>query len=521
MGTPPNSPGLATAPDLALDARSVTKVFGASRALDHVDIGVRRGEVHALVGQNGSGKSTFVKILAGFHRPDGGEATFHGKPLSLGDSEAAASAGIRFVHQDLGLVDDLSVVENVALGVGFDTKMGRISWRSETANADRAIRELGYRFDVRGVVGDLTPSERVGVGIARALRGWEQERGNGLLVLDEPTASMPADEVRRLFEVVRGVRDSGTSVIYVSHRFEEVFALADSVTVLRDGKVVTTRPMEGLDHDGLVELLLGRRLSQEIREHQPHKVAESAPVLATDGLGHGAIEELDLELHAGEVVGIAGVTGSGRETVAQLLFGAISPERGRILIDGEAVSMDGPADAVRRGIGLVPPERRQLASIPSGVRENLTLVDLKPFWRRGRLRPKAERVEVQTWIDRFSISPPDSEAPIESLSGGNQQKVLVAKWLRIKPRVLILDEPTQGVDVGSKADIHDHLRDAASAGMAVAVCSTDLEELVAVCDRVVVIVNGRVSNELSGGGLDADVLAEEILASAPRTGVSA
>lgn len=500
----------------ALSLRGISKRFGRSQALDDVALEIRHGEIHALVGQNGSGKSTLVKILAGFHQPDAGTAFASGQRITLGDPEAATKHNIRFVHQDLGLVDSLNAIENVALGAGYDTSFGRIVWRRETEAVGASLRSLGYTFDVRRPVGELTPSERVGVAVARALRGWHHSGESGLLVLDEPTASMPAPEVARLFEVIQAVRDSGTPVLYVSHRFEEIFRLADRATILRDGRVVATRPMDELDHDGLVELLLGRRLSLE---HYDSVVKDRAqPVIEAIGIGGEILEHLDLAVPRGEVLGVAGVTGSGREELAKLLFGVAKLRCGSLRIEGKTVTSFTPSEAIAHGIGLVPGDRHHQGIVPGRVRENMTLVDLAEFWSAGRLRRREEVKEVNSWIRRLSLTPADPEAPIESLSGGNQQKVMVAKWLRVKPRVLVLEEPTQGVDVGSKADIHHLLRDAAASGVSVIVVSTDLEELVHLCDRVVVIVGGRGAAELAGDGLTSERLAEAVLASSTRTG---
>ena len=503
----------------ALEIENLRKTFGGSVALQGVDVTIGPAEVHALVGQNGSGKSTLVKILAGFHQPDSGTARIYGRPLPLGDATAAAAERIRFVHQDLGLVDGLDAVENVALGPGYTTGFaGRIAWKRQTAEVEQIVRRLGYGFDVRRPVGELTASERVGVAIARAFFGWDQSDGQGLLVLDEPTASMPAPEVARLAAVIRGVRDSGTSVLYVSHRFEEVFALADRVTVFRDGLVVTSRPIEGLEHDELIELMLGRRLMHEHYESTASSTA--APLLEVRRLESDTLTDFDVTVRPGEVVGIAGVTGSGREDVAPLLFGIRHPLAGEILLDGTPMRFDSPADAIAAGIGYVPPNRRQQGVIAGGtVRENMTLVDVSPFFRRGRMSRRAEIAEVTTWIDRLSVHPPRTEKPVLELSGGNQQKVIVAKWLRISPRLLVLEEPTQGVDVGSKADIHGHIRDAASQGMGVVLVSTDLEEMAHLCDRVVVIVAGRSVTEMSGAALDSERLHEAILGSLTRRGV--
>jgi ribose transport system ATP-binding protein len=494
-----------------LAVRAMTKRFGATLALDAVDLDVRSGEVHALVGHNGSGKSTVIKILAGFHEPESGtRVDLRGAPLTFGNATASIDSGLRFVHQDLGLVHTLSTVENLALGVGFDTgTLGRIRWRAAHRAARRTMRELGYEFDVGRPVGELSAAERTGIAIARALSRSDDAR---LLVVDEPTAMLPRHEVEVLFDAIRRVTARGVGVIYVSHRLDEVFSIADRVTVLRDGRRVGTFPVPELDEDRLVELMMGEAPRESQREDRTEPRASG--LLRVRGLGGSVLNDVTFNVAAGEVVGVGGLTGSGREELLPLLFGARRRSRGVIEVEGEELTAGSPAAAIRAGVALVPGDRHGAGSVVSlTVRENLVLTDPRRhsgrFWQ---LRRGAERAEARLWTASLDIRPPDPEIPFLSLSGGNQQKVVLAKWLRMEPRVLLLDEPTQGVDVGAKATIHDLARQAAAGGAGVVIASSDDAELCDCCDRVLVVRDGRIAGTLEGEDINSHALARLQLA---------
>ena len=502
-----NGATLAAAPVLQIE--NLSKTFPGQRALKSVDFDLRPGEVHALIGQNGSGKSTLIKVLAGYHQPDdGATATLADEPFTLGDSQSAFAAGLRFVHQDLGLVPALGALDNLALGRGYHKgRTGTISWRAEAEAGRRTLAQLGYTFDLKTPVSRLTASERTGIAIARALEDWS---GNAkVLVLDEPTASLPAAEADRLFEVVRTVRDSGVAIIYVSHRFAEVFAIADRITVLRDGARVATRQAADLDENGLIELTIGRALTALNAAHAiEHEMDHGDAVLSIRGVQGKVIEHLDVDVHAGEIVGIAGVTGSGREEVADLVFGA-TPRGGEVVVEGRKVPAMRPDLCVRRGMALVPAERLSKAALRDmTLRENITIGNLKPFYGMSGLRKNAERDETLTWLEKLDVVPRDPEARLINLSGGNQQKVMLARALRLDPRVLVLDEPTQGVDVGAKAAIHAIVEEAAKAGAGVLIMSTESEELLGLCDRILVLVNGHELRSYAASDLTADELTE-------------
>lgn len=490
----------------ALRIEHLSKTFAGQIALDDVSIDVAAGEVHALVGQNGSGKSTLIKILAGYHQPDpgDGQAWVNDEPLALGDGSAAHAAGIRFVHQDLGLVGMLNAIDNLAITAGYDTGFGgRIRWRQEAGRTREALARLGLAdLDIKAPVQSLHPAQRTAIAIARALVGWEE--GASLLILDEPTATLPGADVRRLFDVIHRLRERGVSILYVSHHLDEVFELADRVTVLRDGIRKATRPVSELDHDGLVELMVGHRLDIAL---STETTIGTTPALTIRGLCGRTVQSLDLDVMPGEIVGLAGITGSGREHVLGLIAGQTPRDDGDITLDGKPIANYQPRKAMSNGVAFVPAERQLRGTIaPMNVRENLTITDVGRFVKAMRLSRKSEVAETNVWVERLSVKTSSTEAPIGSLSGGNQQKVMFGKALRLSPRMLLLDEPTQGVDIGAKDQIHSLVESAAADGVATLVASTDTDELVRLCDRVIVLVDGRAVAMLRG----ADITAERI-----------
>jgi len=501
-----------TDPTPALRVRGLSKTFPGQRALIDVDFDLRPDEIHALVGQNGSGKSTFMKVLAGFHEPDSGSSCeVDGHELAFSDPQDTLASGLRFVHQDLALIPALDALDNLALGRGYERgPTGTISWRREAAAARTLLGDLGYEFDLRTPVSHLTAAERTGIAIARALQGWEG--GAKVLVLDEPTASLPAGEVERLFEVIRTLRGR-VAVIYISHHFTEVFAICDRVTVLRDGRVIATREVSEIDEDHLIELTIGRRI-QRIESRERASSAKPTTVLSVSGLGGRVLDGVDLEVREGEVLGVAGVTGSGREEIAGLVFGA-AHRTGTVTVAGTVLPGGAPGRSMRAGMALVPSERAAIGILTDmTLRENITLSALGPYMRLIGLNKGQERDDTVSLLKRFEVVPPDPEALISRLSGGNQQKVLIGRSMRLEPRVLILDEPTQGVDVGAKAAIHSMVDEAAARGACVLVASTESEELVRLCDRIVVLLAGRVRTIVLAADVSPDELTELTLGGA-------
>jgi ribose transport system ATP-binding protein len=489
-----------------LFVRQLSKTFTGQVALAGVDLHLRPGEVHAVLGQNGSGKSTLIKILAGVHQPDpGGQAWIHGTPLALGSATAAHQAGLRFIHQDLGLVPTLDVIDNIALGQRYQGSWW-LSARREAAAAKALLAALDADLDVTAPIASLSPAERTVVAVARALRGEISARG--VLVLDEPTASLPAVEVGRLFHLIRTVASRGTAVLYVTHRMGEVFEIADRVTVLRDGRNVLTAPAREVSPEALVEHIIGRSLEEYYPElPQPGR----GVALEAQGLTTARLHEVSFSIHRGEILGFGGLTGSGREDVAPALFGALRWEAGRVVVGDRVYDYLSPASAIAAGIAYLPPDRKRESAIPSfTVRENLTLPRLDTQ-RAGWLGLRRERADADRWLERLDVRPAGSERPFSTLSGGNQQKVVIARWLRCGASVLVLNEPTQGVDVGAKAIIYRTLAQAARDGMAVVVASSDAEELARLCDRVLVLRDGRIGATLKGAGLTVEAITHQAL----------
>ena len=465
------------------------KRFGGVHALRGAALAVEAAEVHALVGENGSGKSTLLRIVSGQVRPDAGEVELAGRAVSFRSPAEALAGGVAVVSQETTLVPDLSVAENIFLGHRQARRGGLVDWRGTRRAAREALDRLGLRVDPSLPARRLRPDEAQMVEIARAL-----SMDARVLILDEPTSSLTDDEVATLFATVRALREGGVAVIFVSHRLNEVFALADRVTVLRDGRTVAGGPMGEFDASRLVEAMVGRTLG----EFEPSPGAESAePVLRTRGLSYGdVLHDVDLEVGRGEVVGLAGLVGAGRTELLECLFGLRRPT-GTIEVGGRVVSYRRPADAMRDGIAFVPADRkRQGLVLGRSVRENLLMASTSQGFRMRPPRRAREASAVSGAIDRFAIRARSPAAPVATLSGGNQQKVLLGKWLETEPRLLMLDEPTRGVDVGAKGEIYRLLHEARGRDVGVLVSSSEVPELLALCDRLLVMFRGRIAASL-------------------------
>jgi len=493
----------------ALTLKGVSKRFRGQRALESVQLHVRAGEVHALLGVNGSGKSTLIKILAGYHAPEhGASAQLHGRGFTLGSAAAAAEGGLRFVHQDLGLIASLTVAENLTLGVGH----GSLIWTSKRQDrrvAGKLLKELSLDIDPGLHVRQLSTAHQTMVAIVRALRGTVDKRT--ILVLDEPTAALPAHEVQQVFDIVRRIRRAGGSVIYVTHRLAEVQALCDRVTVLRDGQHIATREVAALTHDELVELVIGRAL-ENLGQTQ-HQSSATTPVLGVETLSGDTVRDFSLTVGAGETVGITGLVGSGYEEVSGLIFGSRRRTGGEVRLAGAMIRGNSPREAIRAGIAFTPADRKGGGGMMGWtLRENLTLPRLVAAGPLRWMSPRNERLEARGWLERLEVRPLDPEASFSSLSGGNQQKVVLARWLRCNARVFIFDQPTVGVDLGARRGIYRSMAEVARSGAAVLMSSSEAEELCEVCDRVVVMRRGGVGAVLEGSELTAErVVAEGLV----------
>jgi ribose transport system ATP-binding protein len=481
-----------------LEVSNLSKDFPGNRVLHEVSFEVLAGEIHALVGENGCGKSTFIKCLAGVHAPEpGAEIRVAGErmPESYG-SEAAFAHGMSFIHQNLGLVLSLSVLENLALTQGFLTTWPwRINWSRERARAREALSQFAPHIDVDRRVADLTQSDRTLVAIARGL----QSGGSGesrLLVLDEPTAALPEAEVELLFAALRRVVAKGVGIVFVSHRLNEILTLANRVTAFRDGRNVGTRPIAGLTEQELVEMIIGRPLSAYYPP--PVSSAKADSLLNVEKLSGRRVQDVSFQIHRGEVVGLAGLLGSGRSELGRLLYGAQARTAGAMRIGDAVLDPKSPAEALQAGIGYVPQDRLGKGGVGRlSVAENITLPDLSEFWRHGLLNKTSELQAARGLMERVNVQPRNPSARFRTLSGGNQQKAIIARLFRLPLKLVILDEPVQGVDIGSKTEIYRLIDQAAAEGRGVLLIDSDFDDLCRLCDRILVIRQGRIVSELS------------------------
>ena len=491
---------------LALEATRVAKHFGGTPALADAGIRVRQGTVHALLGGNGSGKSTLIKCLAGVHTADSGTVSIHGVqiPAAAITSRRAHAAGLRFVHQDLGLFDGLTIAENFALDNGFPTgAIGRIRWRALRSRVAGLLDRYGVAASPDTPVGALRPATKTLVAITRTLQ--DQQGSEFVLLLDEPTASLPDAESRALMEALRARADAGQTIVLVSHRLPEVLGVADDFTVFRDGRVVTSLEAAHPTEDELVALMTGRPPTRDSARPAP---VGTPVVLEVTALSCGPLRGLEMSVHEGEIVGVAGRLGSGRSTLLGAVFGRYAPSTGTVRIDGTEITGRSIRAIMRHGVAYVPESRLLDATFPSmSVRENASAAVLRRYFT-GWMRHGAERADTRELIHRFGVKAGSTEAHLATLSGGNQQKLVLARWLRRDPRLLLLDEPTEGLDAGARAEIHRTIRAYAAAGCAVLVASSDFTELADLCERVAVLHDGRVATTVAGDELNADLLTE-------------
>lgn len=481
----------------ALELKGITKRFGATLALDSVDLSLAYGKIHALLGHNGSGKSTVVKILAGYHNPDAGTVVHDGVPITYPMSQLdLAERGITFLHQDIGLVESASVLDNIFIGRYATGLFGNIRRGPARTELRAQLHEFGARFDPDIVVSRLSPSERTLVGLIRALHDLEHHY-RGVLVLDEATAALPVKEVKELLSAVRLVADRGIAVLLVTHHLNEPVALADEVTVLRDGKVVASQPIAGLDESDLAELVVGQsrgvinRRSATTREGTRFEVAEIA--------ARRALHPTSFSVAPGEIVGLTGLSGSGHDSVLSLAFGLRRPDQGRAFVDGHEFSCS-PATARKAGLALVSGDRARAGGVVSAsLTENIGTPNLRLNTGFGsRILRSQERALVERVVERFGIRPRLQGLPFSALSGGNQQKALVARFMVDPPHVLLLDEPTSGVDIAAVDEILSTLSDYAADGGSVVIATTQLDDIARLADRVLVFVDQRVAVELEG-----------------------
>jgi rhamnose transport system ATP-binding protein len=469
----------------------VSKQFGAVQALRGVDLALYSGEVHALVGENGAGKSTLVKILAGVHRPDTGVMLISGQEVVFHTPLDAYHHGVAVIHQHPTLFPDLDVAENVYMGRQPRDRIGRVDWGEMYRDVDKLLRQLGVRINVRTPVRALSVADQQLIEIAKAL-----SLDARVLVMDEPTASLSAREVDRLFTIVRQLRDQGVAIMFVSHRLDEIFAISDRITIFRDGAHVITAPASELTTEETIRYMVGRRLEALF----PKEEAEIGEViLEVRNLSKtGDFRDVSFSLRRGEILGIFGLIGAGRTEVARAIFGTDRADSGNILIDGRPADIDSPSSALEQGIGYVPEDRHgQGLVLDFPISANITLPILTRVSRLGIINRRSERQIARAYAEQLQVKAAGIRAHASSLSGGNQQKVVLGKWLATEPKVLILDEPTRGIDIGTKAEVHRIISHLATQGMAIILISSELPEVLAMADRVLVMHEGRMTGEFS------------------------
>ncbi|MDZ7374845.1 MAG: sugar ABC transporter ATP-binding protein [candidate division KSB1 bacterium] len=476
-----------------LQMRGISKRFPGVQALDRVDFDLEKGEVHALVGENGAGKSTLMKILAGALQKDEGEIVLEGKRVEIPNPIAARRLGISLIYQEFNLVPHLSVAENIFLGREPRRKSGLIDWNVLYQEAEKILSQLEVDIDVRRRVRHLSVAEQQMVEIARAVSVRSK-----ILGMDEPSATLTEHELRRLFDLIRSLVASGVSVIYISHRLEEIYEIADRVTILRDGQRVSTDRVSNLTREEIVRRMVGREISDEF---PPRQVQPGEEVLRVERLTRkGKFTDVSFSVRAGEILGIAGLVGAGRTEVARAIFGADPLDHGKIFLGGQELHLRGPRDAIDAGIGLVAEDRKaQGLILGMSVLENMTLPSLDRFSRWGFLDKASERRNAARFVDELRIRTPSLRQAVRNLSGGNQQKVVLAKWLLTHCRVMIFDEPTRGIDVGAKWEIYNLINALAERGVAIVMISSELPEILGMSDRILVMHEGRVAGELLRG----------------------
>ncbi|MFI9587645.1 sugar ABC transporter ATP-binding protein [Streptomyces sp. NPDC052236] len=500
-------------PLLTMD--SITKSFPGVRALDGVDLEVQAGEVHCLLGQNGAGKSTLIKVLAGAHQPDGGQITWQGAAVSLKSPIAAMRLGIATIYQELDLVEELSVAENVFLGHEPTSAGFVVRGKEARSLAAKLLKRLGHgEIDPARRVGDLSAAQQQIVSMARALSHEVR-----LIVMDEPSAALDPDEVDNLFRIVAGLTADGVAVVYISHRLEEIRRIGDRVTVLKDGRAVAVGlPAQSTPTRDIVALMTGRNVEYVFPERRPEAAkASQEPVLRVEGLTRkGEFAPVDLELRPGEIVGLAGLVGSGRSEILETIYGARKPSAGRVLVDGKPLRLGSVRAAVGAGIGLAPEERKAQALLMlESVTRNVSLSTLSRFARGGWLDRKEERAAAQRATRELSLRPDNPDARIRTLSGGNQQKAVLARWLLRGCRVLLLDEPTRGVDVGARAELYAVIRRLADEGLAVLLVSSEVPEVLGLADRVLVLREGSVVHTADARELDEHRVLDLVMEGSP------
>lgn len=474
--------------------------FGGVYVLKEIDFAIRPGEIHGLIGENGAGKSTLLKIIAGIHQPKEGQIVLNDEVVQVPNPQAAINLGIALIHQEPLIFPDLDVAENIYIGRQPVKKgLNRVDWRSMYKRSEEILESLGVEMDPHTKVRGLSIADQQMVEMAGAL-----SQNAKILLMDEPTAALTPSEVKDLFTIIRWLREQGTAIVFISHRLEEVFELCDRITVLRDGEYIGERQPEATSTDEIIQMMVGRPLSA-LYEKGDHEII-GIPLLEVEGLSRiRKFEDISLSVYAGEIVGLAGLVGAGRTDVARALFGDLGIDRGTIKIDGQQVKITRPRDAMSHGMIYVPEDRQHNGLLMQmDIAKNMTLAVLERIAPRGWLHENEEREVSGEYAEKLRISLRDLAQPVRELSGGNQQKVVLSKWLMTEPKILLLDEPTRGIDIGAKSEVHRLIGELAAQGMAILLISSELPEILAMCDRVIVMREGRITGQFSKDEMTAE-----------------
>lgn len=481
-----------------MSMKGVAKQFSGVKVLHNVDIDLFKGEVHALMGENGAGKSTLMKIMAGVYQPDGGSIVYKGEDVRWNHPMDARSKGISVIHQEISLSPNLSIGENILMGTNLKkNRMGLIRWNDIYEKAEKILTSIGSTLDPRADVSSLSVAQQQMVEIARAL-----SLNSEILIMDEPTASLTDKEIEKLFTIIDELKRKGVAIVYISHRMDEIFKISNRFTVLRDGRMVTSGPISETNPTHLVKLMVGRELNELFvrkRSENDTEKKNQQPVLELKGVSDKKIvKNVSLKIYPGEIVGLAGLVGAGRTELVRTIFGLSELSEGEIIIDGNLVQIKDPIDAIKLGIAHVPESRKEQGLLPNlSVKENIMMAQF-PVYRKFRLlQYKKINREADRYIEELGVRTASKEQNVMGLSGGNQQKVVIAKWLSIGPKVLLLDEPTRGVDIGAKTEIHKIINQLAEKGLAVLMISSELPEILGVSDRILVMHEGKLKAELS------------------------
>ncbi|GAD88915.1 ribose ABC transporter ATP-binding protein [Vibrio halioticoli NBRC 102217] len=478
-----------------LQLANIEKSFPGVKALDKASLNVYPGQVMALIGENGAGKSTLMKVLTGIHNKDSGSITYEGSTVAFKGPKDSQEAGISIIHQELNLIPELSIAENIFLGREFTSKLGRIQWSKMYHESDLLLRRLNVQHSSKKLLGELSLGEQQMVEIAKAL-SFESK----VIIMDEPTDALTDTETESLFAVIRELREQGCGIVYISHRLKEVFQICDDITVLRDGKFIAECSVADTNEDGLIEMMVGRKLDEQ---YPRIKVQHGETCLEVKGLTGSGIHDVSFHLKRGEILGVSGLMGAGRTELMKVIFGALPSERGVINLNNRTVNPVSPQDALANGIAYISEDRKGDGLVLGlSVKENMSLCALDKLTKKGKIQHKDEVIAVDDFIRLFNIKTPSREQIIGNLSGGNQQKVAIAKGLMTKPTVLILDEPTRGVDVGAKKEIYQLINTFKAEGMSIILVSSEMPEVLGMSDRILVMHEGRISGEFDA--LDAD-----------------